>query len=505
MSLSRSNLLFWLLGILMVLAPLYRSGALPAALVVLELLALAILVVFWWERFELGNLGRNQVIALSALMVIPLFYLLPFPAFITEILPGRADYLNALSLATDDDGSGWQSMSLNGRETFSGWLMLLLPLATFLAASSLDTSQLRKLLLLLFFIAGFEAVLGLIQFGVGEVGSPLYLGMTHTHFGSAVGTYASRNNFVALMYLVLMISLALFIATLGRHRKRAGSQTLRQRLVYLSTMQGHKTFLLASFSLLILLAAIFSRSRGGLGMTILGILLISILLAKRIGGGNVYGLTGTIGVIVFGFAVSIGLAPVLDRFSSDDGPLATGRWTIFEGAKEGIVTFFPIGSGPGTFLDTFPRFQDISQADFIINQAHNDYLEWLYDGGLIAGALIIAMLAIYFSRWVGVWKKGEWGEFRFIQVGAGIGMLLVLLHEFVDYNLMIPANIIYFSFFAAVFFHKYEETSDPEHRVRKKDSPERRRQVVWPAVKPVESGSEVKPVVAEPVKNPFMD
>lgn len=501
MSLNRSNLLLWLLGVLMVVAPLYRSGALPAALVVLELLSLAILVVYWWDRFELGNLGRSQMIALSVIMAFPLIYLIPLPSFIAEILPGRTDYSSALQLAAGGADVGWQTASLYGRETFSGWLVLLLPLAAYLAARSLDTEQLRKLLVLLFVIAGFQAILGLIQFGAGE-GSPLYLGMTHTHFGSAVGTYASRNNFVGLMYLVLMVSLSLFIATLGQHRQRTGSQTLRQRLVYLSTMQGHKSFLFASFSLLILLAAIFSRSRGGLGMVILGILLITALLSKRIGGRNVFGMTGTIALIVFGFAVSIGLSPILDRFSSDDGALATGRWTIFDGTMQGIASFFPIGSGPATFQETFARFQDVSQASFIINQAHNDYLEWLYNGGFIAGALIIGFLTLYLAQWRSVWKKDIWGEFRFIQVGAGIGMLLMLLHEFVDYNLMIPANLVYFAFFAAVFFHKYEEVQDTKSMVRrrKEEKPEMRKATSAERLRTVR-----RPIGGGPVDNPFMD
>ena len=38
----------------------------------------------------------------------------------------------------------------------------------------------------------------------------------------------------------LMIALALFMATLGRHKQVAGSQSVRERLVYLSTWQGHR-------------------------------------------------------------------------------------------------------------------------------------------------------------------------------------------------------------------------------------------------------------------------
>ena len=64
----------------------------------------------------------------------------------------------------------------------------------------------------------------------------------------------------------------------------------------------------------------------------------------------------------------------------------------------------------------------------MINRAHNSYLEWIYNGGLVAIALIVGFLALYVARWFSVWRRDEWGEFRYVQVGAGLGLLLMLLH-----------------------------------------------------------------------------
>jgi hypothetical protein len=41
-----------------------------------------------------------------------------------------------------------------------------------------------------------------------------------------------------------------------------------------------------------------------------------------------------------------------------------------------------------------------------------------------------------------------------MQVGAGIGVFAMILHTFVDFNLHIPANQIYFAFLAALFFYQ---------------------------------------------------
>ncbi len=496
MLLSRSKWVFWLLGALMFLAPLFRSGKIPSALILLEIVAVAILVVLWWTPAESRKLSWGHIAALTGVVILPLLYLIPLPVEIAQMLPGRDVYLDVRLLASGAEALEQREMSLYPRETFAGWLILLLPLATYLAARSLETRQLRSLVTLLFVIAAFQAVLGLVQISAGP-DSPLFLGLDWSG-GSAVGTYTSRNNYVGLLYMVLMITLALFMATLGRHRARVGQQTLRQRLIYFSTMRGHQAFLFGAFSLLLLLAIVFSRSRAGIGLMMLGVVLASVLFARRIGGRNVFGMTGTVISVVLGLAISVGLAPVLDRFSAKD-TVTDGRWTIFDGSFDGIAQFFPVGSGPATFRETFPPFQDLSQGQYIINNAHNDYLEWVYDGGMLAGLLIAAWLLLYILRWVGIWKREKWGEFRFIQVGAGVGMLLMLLHEGVDYNLFVPANMVFFAFFAGLFFHQYDEAedmpADKQRSATRAHSP-----VPAERMRPV-----VRPVYDEHERNPFMD
>jgi hypothetical protein len=39
-----------------------------------------------------------------------------------------------------------------------------------------------------------------------------------------------------------------------------------------------------------------------------------------------------------------------------------------------------------------------------------------------------------------------------MRAGAGLGMLAMLLHGLFDFNFHIPANAIYFSFLAGIFF-----------------------------------------------------
>ena len=484
-----------LLAAFIILAPLFRSGITPLATLLLELLAVAGFLTVWWDSERRMALGRLEVLLLAVLALFPLLQLLPLPGLTRADLPGQTDYFVALQAAGVDQGTA--TLSTIPRETLSGWLLLLIPIAVYLLTRATSVRNLRKVLTVMFVVAVAEAVLGLVQFGTSP-STVFYPTVDSAGVGNAVGTYASRNNFVGFMYLSLMLSLALFMATVGRHKGAVGGGSFRERIQYYASADGHRAFLYGAMALLLLLTIIFTRSRAGIVLTLLGILLVSIAFSRRIGGSNVYGLTGTIVSVALGLSIAIGLSTVLDRFTVS-GELTDGRWIIYDGAFTGIGQFFPLGAGTGTFRETFARFQDLSQAQYVINRAHNSYLEWIYNGGLVAIALIVGFLALYVARWFSVRRRDEWGEFRYVQVGAGLGLLLMLLHELVDYNLFIPANMVYFAFLAGLYLHPYKEPVKPEPRAKRKGG-----------AAAVPSETELRtvallPQVGKPEKNPFMD
>ncbi len=108
------------------------------------------------------------------------------------------------------------------------------------------------------------------------------------------------------------------------------------------------------------------------------------------------------------------------------------------------------GAGPAHFGYQFPLYRPV-EVQLPPVWAHNDYLNTLADWG-VAGAVLVA------SAWVllywGVfraWKfvRGAPDDFarkpsnRFaLSVGASLGLLAILLHSAVDFNMQIPANAI---------------------------------------------------------------
>ena len=155
-------------------------------------------------------------------------------------------------------------------------------------------------------------------------------------------------------------------------------------------------------------------------------------------------------------ALTIGLVPVLNRFTED--PLRDARWTIFTSTWEAVKVYFPMGSGIGTYGEVYQRFHVPELSGNFINNAHNDYLEWLLEGGVVAGALIASFILLYILHWQEVLRRGMWRTYNFVQVATGVGILAMMLHSLVDFNLHIPANQIYFALLAGIFFKVHIET-----------------------------------------------
>jgi O-antigen ligase len=147
--------------------------------------------------------------------------------------------------------------------------------------------------------------------------------------------------------MVLPVSLALLVAGLGRNSRRSRRRSLRH---YLQSLTGYfnRSIVYAAISVALLLGLIFTRARAGVLLAMLGILLSIFAFARRLGGKNIYGWLGTFTVIGLGLAIEIGLAPVLRNFTEQD-MLTDQRWNIYSDSLVYLKTFFPIGSGIGTF------------------------------------------------------------------------------------------------------------------------------------------------------------
>jgi len=461
--------LFCLLAAILIFAPLFRAGNSPIPLMMLEWSALAVFALVALDTRGLRQISTTQVVAVILILLLPILFLIPIPQDLWFQLPGRAHYMEILGATADGPVDQWRPISIIGNMTENAFWFLLPPLAVYIAVINQSRSRLQKLVYVVIGMAIFQAILGLMQFGQGA-GSALYLGSEYGG-GSAAGTYRNRDHFAGFLEMAFPVVLALLAVKIGHTlRKSRRRRNWRQRMDFLASIRGHQAVIYGLIAVLLVLALVFTKSRTGLALAMVGLILVFFAFFRRLGGNNVYGAYGAVVAAVIVLAVEIGLAPVLDRFSQD--PMEDLRWTIFSTSMQGVGDFSPLGSGQGTFPSVYPWYQP-QEVNGFINRAHNDYLEWIFDGGLLAAVILLGLLFLYFRNWKVLWIEGTWGTYRFIQVGAGIGIFLILLHSFVDFNLHKPANAIYFAFFLAIFMKPNNEEQERKARKRKKPTTRR--------------------------------
>lgn len=439
MSTWRNSLLYLLLAF----APIIRGGNRPLALLFLEILSLLLILSFFLKPDQSRSIPNSVLYFLIGLCFLPGLYLVPIPLDFWQSLAGHQDYALALNRFIDSNfGELKIPMSMNPNLTWYTWLALLPPVAVFITVLRAGNTLVQRAAVLFLVIACLEAILGLAQFSQGP-SSLIRLGLYSTN---ANGTYANRDHLAGLLEMALPVAISFSIFTLPKLR-----QTSRQKNHYYHTNSNYfGSFIFSSIAVLIFLGLIFTQSRTGVMLSMFVLFISTVIFSCRIGPKNVYGIVGGIFLLVLLCALVIGLVPVLNRFTTD--PMYDSRWSIFEATWNYVLYFFPWGSGPGTYSQIFQRFHPADLSGIFINHAHNDYLEWLAETGIFACILIAIFYIFYIVRWLTLLKNHEFLLRQYIQFGAGIGLLTMMLHSFVDFNLHIPANQIYFAFLAGLFF-----------------------------------------------------
>jgi O-antigen ligase len=375
-----------------------------------------------------------------------LLQLVPLPADVWANLPGHAFYVQSLEIA-GNAWPAWRPASIHANATEYAWLAMLPCLAIFLVVQELTRRQVRVSVLALIAVAVIQALLGILQVGAGPA-SVFYFG-NELGGTTSVGTYVNRNHFAGFLSLVLPIAVAAWALEMLPPRSRMNDPAH----VHARTEDSRLALRIAwSFVILLLLVAlILTRSRAGVSIGLSGFAMASMAMILTRTSTVTKTVFCGVGVLSLLLAAFVGLTPSIDPFQPQELSQAwTGRSEIVRASLVGARAFFPIGSGLGTYADVFSAFQAPNLSGYI-NHAHNDYVEALFEIGVPGAVAIGLFLFTYVQRFMTLLHGPDHQTLTYFQVGAGIGMLSMLVHGLFDFNFHIPANALYFSFLAGVF------------------------------------------------------
>ena len=434
----------FLLAGLLVIAPLLLGGRRPLPLLVIEIMGLCLLAVLTLIPHTLAPLKRWPLVLLVS---IPILQLIPMPLALWKMMPGRSDYANLMESAAPGVIKAFP-LSMVPLSTESSLAVLCVFLAVLLMILSESQHHLKKWVWIALGVGLFESILGLAQYGMG----PQSLLRVGPGFGtpSAVGTYTNRDHLAGLLEMLIPLSMAMMIASFRHDRAKETLQSFKNKLASL-TFSG--TFIYIMVFVLMMLAIIFTQSRAGISVMVIGTFLSLLIFARRLGGSRALGIGATILIFILVLSIGVGLMPVLNRFILED-PMQDLRWPMLDALLTHLPHFLPWGSGLGTFGEVFERFQTEALNGFYIDHAHNDIFEFLFEGGLLAGLVLVLFVWAYIKQWRRFWPKDRWHRHDYIKAGAGVSILLMGLHSFIDFNLHVPANLIYFALVIGFFFHE---------------------------------------------------
>lgn len=420
-----------------------RNGFLSDS--ILQLSSIPLLLLSLWRMLDLRASPELRRVWLFCFLVVlvPLLQLVPLPPAIWMALPHREPLAETFDLLGRPPP--WMPISILPRDTYLSVLSLMPPLAIFLSALFLSHRE-RGLLSLTMLALGIISVfVGLLQVAQGP-SSPLRF-FEFTNLTEAVGFFANRNHFAALLYSLVPFAAAWTVATAnpGPGGQRQGYDT-----TYIIA-------LLAGFTVIVILIVgqVMARSRAGLGLQILALFgaFAMAISDRRIASARtstrlLLGAT----VLALTFAVQFALYRILDRFTSD--PLSDARIVFVRNTIEAAKAYMPFGSGVGTFASVYPMFeapQDLL-ANAYVNRAHNDILElWLETG--VAGIGLMALFALWLTlKLLKIWRHAPLADNpgHLLPRAATFVIVLVIAHSFVDYPLRTGAMMAVMAFSCAL-------------------------------------------------------
>lgn len=430
--------LLLVLGVFIVAICLLGGSARGDAVQLIVLRPLACLVAgYALYQLAAGQRGAQKVeglvplyAGLAVLVVWMIIQLIPLPYQLWSELPGRG-LIARLDAAGDQSGL-WRPISFSPSRTANSLAALIVPLAAVLLYHVYPNARKKDFLSLIILIAVCNALLGILQI-LGPSGGPLYF-YEFTNSSEAVGFFANRNHSSVFSAVALLII----------------SYMHTQNWRFFGVNTKYTSMALVTFYLLIFLSSILNGSRagflcGGIALFI-GLILYNLKPVDAAGhrkkqGNGIASIIGSVAIVAFSvllvllFFVS-DRVPAITRLIESDN-MSNLRTSAMPTLLDMIATYWPFGAGFGTFDKVYFIHEpnELLMPSYF-NQAHNDWLQILIEGGVLAGLLALAAVFFYL---VSVLKLFAAASRNPAHLYFWFGIMVILaVASLVDYPLRTP-------------------------------------------------------------------
>ena len=274
----------------------------------------------------------------------------------------------------------------------------------------------------------------------------------------ASGTFANRNHYAAYLTMCLSVGIGVLIANLSGTQNQSWGRFVRNLMHWVITPKmGLRLGLVV-----MVIALVLTRSRMGNSSFFISLLItgvIGLLLAKRATKSMVILLVSLVAVDLFIVGTYFGTRRVVERIAQT-AVETEDRDEVAAYALDMWKDYPVFGSGLGSFPVVFPRYSaDGTLVSY--THAHNDYLEF----GAEAGAVGLSLLGLMVLMSLAVALRAQYLRrdplMRGLSFAAMMGILALMIHSSVDFNLQIPANALTFMLLLAfAWISLYHESAE---------------------------------------------
>jgi len=275
----------------------------------------------------------------------------------------------------------------------------------------------------------------------------------------ATGTFANRNHYAGYLAMCLAAGIGILIANLSGEQHRSWGRFFRNLIQWsISPKMALRLGLV-----IMVVALVLTRSRMGNSSFFISLLItgaIGLLLAKRATKSMVILLISLIAVDVFLVGTYFGTQRVVERITRTTAQ--TEDRDEVAGYALNMWKDYPVfGSGLGSFPVVFPRYS-AAGTQVAYTHAHNDYLEFAAETGIVGLSLLGLMVSLSFAVALRAQYLRRDPLMRGLSFAAIMGILGLMIHSAADFNLQIPANALTFMLLLAFawisLFHGKNET-----------------------------------------------
>ena len=348
--------------------------------------------------------SKTAVIFSLSILICLTVQLIPLPSSLLVATQGALQ-----PEASEFLSRSWRPISLDPGRTLEQLFWIGALIAFFLALTQTNERNLVRLLPFVLVGASCHLVIAIFQYmAASRAIDPLpVLG-----FVVQAGLFANSNHFSTLIFVSIPLAFAWFAII----------------------QKPQWVWLYVVLSILVLFAV---GSQAGMGIALIAAVTSFLLVTNR--QRKISTPIIAFGALIIGLATFIFWARVQGETVPDQN-----RWLFAKTTFEAIVDNLPFGTGFGTFRNAYTPYEGIENLyTTYVNHAHNDYLELVLEGGVLALALMALCL------WILLVAMRLSFNHAFARLGI-VSIAAILLHSIVDYPLRTMAVAAMFSYLTAI-------------------------------------------------------